>query len=421
MWEAVLLIALLVQLGAAADVADPCARPCGLELTCGALKSSSTCDALSSGFGCDCTGCCSTSLSPAKPHSTPPEPEPLPHPEQDGGIALAASSCSHSAQCLQRSHCASSCTQGRCMPLLFVLGAQKAGSTSLWSLLERDASICGSNLDGYHAKETHLLDVEFAHLTRDTFTHAFSQGSCPSGCFAEGTPANLRTPDVPARLYGIMTEAERGNARFVAIVREPIARDLSAFNHFVLGDRGFVGPHSEPHPQHLNATAAGSIYEAKKWQGVDVWRRCARGRGATLEVYAECSKVQGTYLMGLWHGMYWPQLDAWRHSFGSASAQRALLVVTFDLLVDDPSELQRRVYRHMGLLSCSNMCADVPHENKASQHSATPVKGMSAQTRGMLAGLYAPWNSKLFEKFAGMLGSPPEGWSMPRSVRNGSY
>ena len=88
--------------------------------------------------------------------------------------------------------------------------------------------------------------------------------------------------------------------------------------------------------------------------------------------------------------------------------------MTFDLLVDDPPELKRRIYRHMGLLSCSNMCADVPHKNKASDYSATPVKSMSAQTRGMLAGLYAPWNSKLFEQLAGMLGSPPEGWSMPR-------
>ena len=57
------------------------------------------------------------------------------------------------------SQCPSSCDRnGRCMPLRYVLGAQKSGSTSLWELLEKDAGVCGANAARASArKEPHFL------------------------------------------------------------------------------------------------------------------------------------------------------------------------------------------------------------------------------------------------------------------------
>ena len=58
MTAATLLLALLVQLVAAGEAGDPCARPCGLEHTCGELKRSLpsffTCEALALGISKRC-------------------------------------------------------------------------------------------------------------------------------------------------------------------------------------------------------------------------------------------------------------------------------------------------------------------------------------------------------------------------------
>lgn len=63
-----LLLGLLLLPGVAGQ--EPCARPCGRAHSCGELNVSFPCDVLSGGLGCDCSGCCLTSLSPF----TPPSP-----------------------------------------------------------------------------------------------------------------------------------------------------------------------------------------------------------------------------------------------------------------------------------------------------------------------------------------------------------
>ena len=59
------LLALVSLPGAVGQAEEPCARVCGRELSCGALKNDFTCDALSC-LGCDCAGCCLASLSPVR-------------------------------------------------------------------------------------------------------------------------------------------------------------------------------------------------------------------------------------------------------------------------------------------------------------------------------------------------------------------
>ena len=74
----------LLLLYSSAIASDPCVGPCGRKLNCGSLNESFTCDELS-GLGCNCVGCCRTTLgSPslppplAKPPHTPVPPSPPP-------------------------------------------------------------------------------------------------------------------------------------------------------------------------------------------------------------------------------------------------------------------------------------------------------------------------------------------------------
>ena len=90
-----MLLALALVHGAAGQAEDSCARQCGRAHTCGELNVSFTCDLLSSGLGCDCTGCCLASLSPLAPPAPPPplpppprSPAPLLPPMAPGGLAV---------------------------------------------------------------------------------------------------------------------------------------------------------------------------------------------------------------------------------------------------------------------------------------------------------------------------------------------
>ena len=119
--------------------------------------------------------------------------------------------------------------------------------------------ICGASaLDGFHAKEPKYLynipatdaDMVFDTLpieevnhlkaalmrrgsargrtiSRAAITRLFDASKCQSGCFVSASPSNLRIPTAPSTLEFIMSAQERARARFVAIVREPISRDIS--------------------------------------------------------------------------------------------------------------------------------------------------------------------------------------------------
>ena len=75
-----MLLALVLVPAAAGQGNDPCASPCGQKHSCGELNESFACDVLSSGMGCDCSGCCLASLSPLAPPALPPPLPPPPSP-----------------------------------------------------------------------------------------------------------------------------------------------------------------------------------------------------------------------------------------------------------------------------------------------------------------------------------------------------
>ena len=77
-----------------------------------------------------------------------------------------------------------------------------------------------------------LTDNHASELTREQFTSVFRLKDCRSRCFVEATPANIRSRKAPRILFGLMTAAERAASKFLLVVREPVSRDISYFNHF---------------------------------------------------------------------------------------------------------------------------------------------------------------------------------------------
>ena len=72
-----MLLAVSLVCAGTAIASDTCRRPCGRQLTCGALNKSFACDELS-GMGCTCAGCCLVALTPYSPPPPPADPPRLP-------------------------------------------------------------------------------------------------------------------------------------------------------------------------------------------------------------------------------------------------------------------------------------------------------------------------------------------------------
>jgi len=137
-------------------------------------------------------------------------------------------------------------------PAIILLGVQKGGTTSISSLINSHSAVC-FNKAGKDGKETH-----FHHKNDRADKYAMEFGTDPScsrpiqagdreqamtkhpilagrvhlgGRHFEGTPNLFHDPSQVQRFVTSIPKALRPHLKFVIILREPISRDLSAYNH----------------------------------------------------------------------------------------------------------------------------------------------------------------------------------------------
>ena len=219
-------------------------------------------------------------------------------------------------------------------------------------------------------------------LTRERFTSVFRLETCKSRCFVEGTPANIRAGEAPRILFGLMTAAERAASKFLLVVREPVSRDISFFNHKFANRR----------KEKLYNIA---LYEEYTRRRLLAWQQCAINGSASIvssiDVYERCEHGNNLY-----SGMYWPQISNWERSFG----KEQILVVSSDAMFNEPSIMLRQVYAHLGLESLSGFSAKFPHSN--AQEFQGKVDSIDCATKQSLRDLYKEWNQKLHDARPGL-------------------
>ena len=121
-------------------------------------------------------------------------------------------------------------TQGA-LPTIFIVGAQKAGSSSLFELMIGHPFL----LKGIH-KETHFFDGdrEYAHgeeYYSSTYFPLRKSGDNPKERFIDGTPMLHKTYVWERIKETLEPFVQLSSLRFIAILREPVARDLSWHMH----------------------------------------------------------------------------------------------------------------------------------------------------------------------------------------------
>lgn len=285
------------------------------------------------------------------------------------------------------------------MPLRYVLGAQKSGSTALWDLLTQDADVCGAKaVRPSWRKETHLL--HWNSTTRLQFTSLYWKSRCVSGCFAEGTPSNIRSPTAPAILNRLLRADERPLVRFVVVVREPVARDISYFNHF----------HADKGSSPALAAWNGAVFEAYTRLGLNAWKQCLMGLDATQRPKVTNVTSHAAYLRcaassHLACGMYVAQLQSWWLLF----EREQMLTLSLDQIFQRPAVAQRRVYRHLGLRSRAGLTGAFPSQGN---NFASRVVTIDCSTKRALAALYAHWNEELVEAVPSLKLETPHRWRL---------
>jgi hypothetical protein len=200
----------------------------------------------------------------------------------------------------------------RPLPGFLVLGAQKAGTTALYAYLRRHPQITGpswkevSFFDRHYARGEGWYRGNFPNLAR-------TRGKL----VGEASPSYLFHPLAPERVRALLPDA-----RLIALVRNPVDRALSHFNHEVALGRERLS--------FEDALAA----EDERLRGEEE-RLVADPRYFSREWWSHTYKARGRYA---------EQLERWLAVF----PREQLLVLPSDDLGSDPARAHARVLVFLG-------------------------------------------------------------------------
>ncbi len=255
----------------------------------------------------------------------------------------------------------------RRLPDFLVIGAQRAGSTSLFAQLCAHPAVVPPS-----HKEIHYFDLQSFRSLRWYRSHFPPAASARGRITGEASPYYLFHPAAPARVAAALPDV-----RLIALLRDPVAR---AYSHYQLSVR-------DGHEQ---------LGFEEALRGEDDRLAGEEARLLTDRAYRSHAHRHQSYAS---RGLYAGQLRRWHER---VSAER-LLVVSSEELFADPRRTAATVLEFLGLDP-----AEVPELPVRNQR---PYEPMSDAARSLLEARFEAPNRQLYE----MLGRDL-GWPRPRPV-----
>lgn len=128
-------------------------------------------------------------------------------------------------------------------PLFFLIGQPKAGTSSLFAELRHLKAVSGATpLEEepvYFDKEVHFFDIDqrysrgpgfyLQHFVATASNRAAARAT--ASIFMDATPNYSNNETIPARMKATFPVAMHPRMRFILLLREPVARLLSWYNH----------------------------------------------------------------------------------------------------------------------------------------------------------------------------------------------
>jgi hypothetical protein len=255
----------------------------------------------------------------------------------------------------------------RRLPDFLVIGAQRAGSTSLFAQLCAHPGVVSPS-----HKEIHYFDLQSPRSLRWYRSHFPPAATARGRLTGEASPYYLFHPAVPARVAEALPDV-----RLIALLRDPVAR---AYSHYQLSVRDGHEPLGfeealRAEPDRLAGEEARLVVD-----------RAYRSHPHRHQSYAA-------------RGLYAEQLRRWHAHL----RPERLLVVSSEELFADPARTTATVLGFLGLDP-----AEVPPLPVRNQR---PYPRMSDTARALLEARFDEPNRELYELIGRDLG-----WSRPRPV-----
>jgi len=226
----------------------------------------------------------------------------------------------------------------RALPDFLIIGTQRGGTTSLYRYLEQHPAVLPAVLN----KGVHYFDTNQDRSVswyRSHFPSAIAKATqrrrhgVDRVITGEGSPYYLFHPAVPDRVAATMPDA-----RFIAVLRDPIQRAYSHYQHEV--SRGF------------ETLAFDEALEREEERLAGEAERLVRDPSSYSYEHQHHSYVA--------RGLYLEQIRRWHERF----APEQLLILDSTELFTDPDAAYRRTLRFLGLHEIS-----LPRYDKLNAHS----------------------------------------------------
>lgn len=289
-------------------------------------------------------------------------------------------------------------------PSVHILGASKAGSTSLHILFVRLGG-CGCTIQTYcrTGKELSIWygnHPQMKYYTADQYTGFFQHQSSTCRLSMDSTPSRLDSWYAPRELARLAAAAQRQTPtlRFIALLREPIARHLSWFNHRLAEPIERTGNWSwsfweqaaRACPSQFGPLPVGFAPPHNTFVQCehDLWRKhggCQSNSSHATDCWKRAmqSSPWQSVLAG---GIYAPQLALWSAAF----PRRQLIVLQFEQLLQEGAA---RALEFAGLSASSTRRTELPHVN--TKPSRCHLSEVSCTVVRALKTIFDPWNDFL--------------------------
>ena len=241
----------------------------------------------------------------------------------------------------------------RLLPSFLIIGAARAGTTSLYSYLVQHPAVRSPT-----HKELHFFDLNFEHGLGWYRRHfpAVLPGNRRKSLTGEASPYYLFHPAVPARVKQTLPDV-----RLIALLRNPVDRAYS---------------------QHQLAVRHGRD-ELSFEQAVEAEPRRLSGEVERMSNEASYHSLAHRHHTYLARGLYAEQLERWYQHF----PREQLLVIRSEDFFTDPRAAYGEVLRFLELK---------PHELDGYRaYNQKPYEGIATATRDELRDFYAAPNRRL--------------------------
>lgn len=274
------------------------------------------------------------------------------------------------------------------LPTALLIGAQKAGTSAIADWLFEQGGFqrpqVFDNEPEFYNKEVHFFDSNYRYEQGlDFYAQRFQQG--------EGLDATPDTFPFPDRVHHIYKAAGRNQletVRIMVILREPVSRELSLYNHLAYDCR------------HLPASERTS------------WHTQVLNKNGSIRSFDQF--VRETSLPGLartWgpgrstrHGLYAIHLKKWFDLFDRSQ----ILVLSYDELQKEPKLLQERIQRFLGRDITGDLCRSNSNDN------SYKVRLPSCEAKKALMKVFLVQNENLYQLLESSPGPAMEQRSFPR-------